>query len=171
MIGGVMVPEIDKELNIAAKALANTTTGPAKTLPIGIGLLPFALRVESVLPVLEKYNPAIVWLFAAKELGDYAEWTTQFRKVCPQSAVWIQVGSATAALTVAQSAKPDALIMQGADAGGHGFERGASIVSLLPETSDVLNANGLGNLPLLASGGIVDARGAAGPSRWGLQVW
>jgi len=123
------------------------------------------------LPVLEKYNPAIVWLFAAKELGDYAEWTTQFRKVCPQSAVWIQVGSATAALTVAQSAKPDALIMQGADAGGHGFERGASIVSLLPETSDVLNANGLGNLPLLASGGIVDARGAAGPPRWGLQVW
>ncbi len=48
MIGGVMVPEIDKELNIAAKALANTTTGPAKTLPIGIGLLPFALRVESI---------------------------------------------------------------------------------------------------------------------------
>ena len=103
----------------------------------------------------------MVWLFAAKEFEDYTTWAAKIRNVCPNSKIWIQTGTVNAAVKIAQSTKPDALVLQGADAGGHGFERGASIVSLLPEATDVFQANSLGHIPLLASGGIADARGAA----------
>lgn len=51
--------------------------------------------------------------------------------------------------------------MQGSDAGGHGWENGASIISLLPEAVDALKENGFGHIPLVAAGGIVDGRGVA----------
>ena len=163
LIGAIGVPDLEKELSVAQAAF-RTSDGDmesSKTLPIGVGLLPFILKMDDVLPVLQKFQPAVIWLFAAKELDDYASWASRIREVCPTSSVWVQVGSVTAALAVAQSTKPDALILQGADAGGHGFERGASIVSLVPEASDELRARNLADIPLLASGGIVDARGAA----------
>ncbi|KIW30704.1 uncharacterized protein PV07_02412 [Cladophialophora immunda] len=160
MIGAIMSDDLEKELGIAADEL-KATAEASHTLPIGVGLLPFIVKAESVLPILKRYQPAVVWLFAAKELDDYATWSAGIRESCPNSRVWIQVGSVSAAVEIAQTAKPDALVMQGADAGGHGFERGASIVSVLPEVADALQAKGLGNIPLLASGGIADARGAA----------
>ncbi|KAJ9605640.1 hypothetical protein H2200_009489 [Cladophialophora chaetospira] len=159
VIGAVMANDLEKELGIAAEALKPTQKGDI--IPIGVGLLPFIVQLDSVLPILQRYRPAVVWLFAAKELTDYSIWAAKIRRVSPESRIWIQTGTVSAALKIAQSAKPDALILQGADAGGHGFERGASIVSLLPEATDVFKANGLDNTPLLASGGIADARGAA----------
>lgn len=103
----------------------------------------------------------MVWLFVPKSLDDYAEWVSAIRKALPDSKIWIQLGSVTAALHVAKIARPDVLCLQGADAGGHGFEKGASIVSLLPEASDALAAEGFSHIPLVASGGIADGRGVA----------
>lgn len=40
-------------------------------------------------------------------------------------------------------------MLHGIDAGGHGFEKGANIVSLLPEAGDTLAANRFGNIPLV----------------------
>jgi nitronate monooxygenase len=159
MVGAIMSSDLEKELAVAQEALRPTQRGDV--LPIGVGLLPFVIKLDPVLVTLQQYQPAVVWLFAAKELEDYAAWAGRIREVSPRSKIWIQTGTVSAALKIAQLAKPDALILQGADAGGHGFERGASIVSLLPEASDMLSANGLGDIPLLASGGIADARGAA----------
>jgi nitronate monooxygenase len=65
------------------------------------------------------------------------------------------------ALDVAKSCKPDVLVIQGADAGGHGLVLSSSIISLLPECSDALNKEGFGHIPLIATGGIVDGRGVA----------
>jgi nitronate monooxygenase len=141
----------------------------SKTLPIGVGLLPFILKIENVLPVLSKFNPAVVWLFAAKELEDYSTWTAEIRKSCPHSQIWIQIGSAAGAVEIAKSCKPDALILQGIDAGGHGFEKGAGIISLLPEAADTLAIQGFGHIPLLAAGGIVDGRGVAAALSLGAQ--
>lgn len=180
-IGAVMdMDELERELKLAKEALSKNSSEASSlpststsTLPVGVGLLPFVLQLDTALPVLEKYPPAVVWLFAAKELDDYAAWTQRLRAALPHTSVWIQVGSASAALRVAQAgtqgsdsfstsqARPDALIVQGSDAGGHGFERGASIVSLIPETIDLLRSNGLSSIPILAAGGIADARGAA----------
>lgn len=168
---------LEQELTLAQERLGSSTTATTATttttLPIGVGLLPFVLKLEAVLPVLQKFQPAVIWLFAAKELADYAEWTRQLHAALPHSSVWIQVGSASAALIVARggsssdanpdpTTQPDALVLQGSDAGGHGFERGASIVSLVPETLDLLHQQSLtSSIPILAAGGISDARGAA----------
>ncbi|KAK5000393.1 hypothetical protein LTR66_000750 [Elasticomyces elasticus] len=138
-------------------------------LPIGVGLLPFVSKLEKALPVLEKFKPAVVWLFAANDFDDYKTWSARVREVTPRSKVWIQVGSVFAAVAVAKSCRPDVLVIQGIDAGGHGFEKGASIISLLPEVADTLAKHGFGDIPLVASGGIVDGRGAAAALALGAQ--
>lgn len=57
-------------------------------------------------------------------------------------------------------------VIQGTDAGGHGLNRGAGIVSLVPETIDALQnlvtSKQIKTMPdIVATGGIAEARGAA----------
>lgn len=129
-------------------------------LPIGVGMLLFITKLDEAIPVLEKHKPAVVWLFAANELGDYEAWTSRIRAGLPKSQVWIQVGSVAAALTIAKNSKPDVMSIQGQDAGGHGFEKGAGVISMVPEIVDALAENGL-NTRLVAAGGISDGRSVA----------
>ena len=128
-------------------------------LPVGVGFLPFVADMDDAVSVLAKHEPAVVWLFAARELDDYTTWADAVRGASPASQVWIQIGSVEAALRVAARAQPNVICVQGSDAGGHGFEKGAGVVSLLPEVSDALVRAGHGSIPLVASGGIVDGRG------------
>lgn len=141
----------------------------SQTLPVGVGLLSFILKVDQPLPLLKKFQPAVIWLFASHELSDYAKWANELRTACPKSQIWIQIGSVGGALEIAKACKPDALVLQGADAGGHGFEKGAGVISLVPEATDVLSKNGFGHIALLCSGGIVDGRGAAAAFTLGAQ--
>ncbi|KAI1379821.1 inosine monophosphate dehydrogenase [Hypoxylon crocopeplum] len=163
MIGSIMdVDALEVKLERARAAFASDPKlGSRSTLPIGCGALAFISDMDRAMPVLEKYKPVILWLFAAKEFDDYGTWARAIRQRSPETKVWIQVGSVTAALQVAKICSPDVLVLQGADAGGHGFERGAGIISLLPEATDVLGANGFGDIPLVAAGGIADGRGVA----------
>ncbi|KAI0459519.1 inosine monophosphate dehydrogenase [Xylaria acuta] len=166
----------------ASSASASAFYQETHVLPIGVGLLLFALKTpDAVLPALRRHPPALLWLFAAPALGDYAVWTTALRAALPPTTkIWIQVGTASAALEVARSSSsssssssaaaavaPDVIVLQGSDAGGHGFARGASLVSLLPETTALFaeeEEKGLSSIPiplLVAAGGIVDGRGVA----------
>jgi nitronate monooxygenase len=149
-----------RELSMAKEIFASTQHAQSEMLPLGVGFLPFILKLESALGVVKEFKPAVVWLFAAKEFDDYAVWAKAVREVSPKSQVWVQAGSVASALQIAERTHPDAICLQGADAGGHGFEKGAGIISLLPETTDALEAAGY-RLPLLASGGIMDGRGVA----------
>lgn len=84
----------------------------------------------------------------------------------PRTKVWMQVGSVKDAVEIARACKPDVLIVQGTDAGGHGLAQGAGIVSLLFEVADAVEALAKGGaaeeMPLLmAAGGIVKGRGVA----------
>jgi len=93
-------------------------------------------------------------------------WTEQTRKAAPRTKVWVQVGSVKDAVEVVRACKPDVLVVQGMDAGGHGLARGAGIVSLLPEVADAVETLAKGGaveeMPLLmAAGGIVERRGVA----------
>ena len=171
LIGGVFdMKALADELEIAtrtfheaAKSLSAEVlerVGDA-TMPLGVGLLPFVSKLDEAIPVIAKYKPRIVWLFAAKEFEDYGSWKAEVRRVSPDTKLWIQVGSVTAAIAVARICEPDVLVMQGSDAGGHGFERGASVISLLPEATDRLTREAFGHIPLMAAGGIVDGRGVA----------
>ena len=129
-------------------------------LPIGVGLLLFITKLDEAIPVLEKYKPAVVWFFAAPNLSDYDAWTSRVRSALPKSQIWIQVGSVVAALTIAKNSKPDVMSVQGQDAGGHGFEKGAGVISMLPEITDALAENGL-KTRLVAAGGITEGRSVA----------
>ena len=75
--------------------------------------------------------------------------------------IWIQIGTVKDAIEVARSCHPDVLVVQGADAGGHGLVQGAGIVTLLPEVADSLRGIGMADIPLVAAGGIVEGRGSA----------
>jgi nitronate monooxygenase len=173
MIGGVAnMEDVRKEIDIAVAALGQTPvagSAAAGTLPIGVGFLLFAMKQEEVVRVVSDYKPAVVWLFASASLDGYAEWVAEIRKASPESKVWIQLGSVAAALHVARTAQPDALCLQGADAGGHGFEKGASVISLVPEATDALAAAGFAHIPLVASGGIVNGRSIAAALALGAQ--
>ncbi|KAF1848800.1 inosine monophosphate dehydrogenase [Cucurbitaria berberidis CBS 394.84] len=171
LVGGLFnMDDLRKELQVVSEALASDPILlSSKTVPVGVGLLPFVLKLDEVLPVIGEFRPAVVWLFAAKSLDDYTAWASAIRNVSPDSKIWIQVGSVSAALHIARTAAPDVFCLQGADAGGHGFEKGAGIISLLPEASDTLAKEGYSHIPLVASGGIVDGRGVAAALALGAQ--
>jgi nitronate monooxygenase len=70
---------------------------------------------------------------------------------------------------VALAVKPDVLVIQGTDAGGHGLAQGAGITSLVPEVIDTVRnlcfsatSGSPAQAPVfLAAGGIAESRGAA----------
>lgn len=175
-IGAVYdMADLDRELSKVASALsASPTFENSRTkeglLPVGVGFLPFAVKVEDALPVIAKWKPHSVWLFAAQEHADYATWAEQIRATTGgKTLLWIQTGSVSAGVEIARLAHPDVLVLQGSDAGGHGFEKGAGIISLLPEAADALADAGFGDIPLVAAGGIADARGVAAALALGAQ--
>ncbi|GAB7358694.1 hypothetical protein MBLNU230_g3923t1 [Neophaeotheca triangularis] len=149
---------LDHELRLANSTLSRTPSGK---LPLGVGLLPIFTTLPAALAVLEPHQPVVVWLFAAAELADYADWARRIRDMCPGTLVFVQIGSVAAALEVVRLCQPDAVCLQGSDAGGHGFEKGASVVALVPEVVDVLAREGYAGVAVLAAGGIVDGRGVA----------
>ncbi|CAG7919334.1 unnamed protein product [Penicillium olsonii] len=148
--------DLTDELELTKKALANIES---QNLPIGLGVIVFGTPMKPWLDLFAKYKPAVAWLsFASAD--ELKEWSVGIRRASPQTRIWIQLGSVSAAVEVAQACRPDALVLQGIDAGGHGHEDGASVVSLIPEVTDTLSELGF-DIPLIAAGGIVDGRGCA----------
>ncbi|KAH6671827.1 hypothetical protein B0J14DRAFT_594481 [Halenospora varia] len=156
---------LDSQLTTAKSSLASTSpdlkTSDPELLPIGVGFLLFASKLDDVVEVVRKHKPAVVWLACPKVIEDFEAWTKGLRGASEKSKIWIQVASVSVALQVAKSCSPDILIMQGSDAGGHGPCPGAGIVSLVPETRDVLDEAGFEKIGICAAGGIVDGRGVA----------
>jgi nitronate monooxygenase len=141
--------------------------GANDTLPIGVGFLNWGADLDVALPLLKKYRPAAVWLFAPHTIDTLVQWTRETRKATDNaSKVWIQVCSVAEALDVARTCEPDVLVIQGVDAGGHGLHQGCSICALLPEAIDALQ-NAVQNrevksMPtILAAGGVMEGRGLA----------
>lgn len=135
-------------------------------LPVGVGFLLWAGEklLQDALPILERYKPAAIWLFAPETLDQLTRWTQECRRVTQhESKIWIQVGTVKEALDVARTCQPDVLVVQGRDAGGHGLEKCAGLFSLLPEVDDTLSSSShilQGPKPtLIAAGGIADGRG------------
>ena len=148
-----------------AKTLLTDTPIQSATpgiLPIGVGFINWGADLDTAIDAFTRYVPAAVWLFAPKENADLEEWSRRIREATAgKTKIWIQIGTVEDALDVAKLCRPDVLVVQGADAGGHGLERGAGIVSLLPEVHDALHAAGMGEISLVAAGGIVEGRGVA----------
>lgn len=64
-------------------------------------------------------------------------------------------------MKAAKSCHPDVFVTQRLDAGGHGLKRGAVVIKLLSEAADASSQANLGDINLMAGGGIVEGRGVA----------
>ncbi|RDK42269.1 oxidoreductase [Aspergillus phoenicis ATCC 13157] len=119
-------------------------------LPVGVGFLSWGADIKVALPLIVRYRPCAVWLFApSNSAANQVPWVEGIRAQTGGSvAIWVQVGS-------------------GSDGGGHGLQHSASIVSLVPEVIDQLSAetsvipNGPIKPKIVAAGGLVDGRGVA----------
>ncbi|KZM21126.1 nitronate monooxygenase [Ascochyta rabiei] len=129
------------------------------TLPLGVGFINWGADLAAALPVVTRFRPAAVWFFAPSSLAALADAASAFRAASPNTRVWVQVGGVAEAEGVVREVRPDVLVVQGTDAGGHGRARGAGLGALMPEVADAVAA--LQDAPVLvAAAGIAEARGA-----------
>ncbi|KAB8244832.1 hypothetical protein BDV35DRAFT_381968 [Aspergillus flavus] len=143
--------------------------GDAPILPVGVGFLNWGASLEIALPLIQKYRPCAIWLFAPKTgVDDLLPWTRAIRSEVPYNVkIWVQLCCLEDAIESTEKLQPDVLVIQGCDAGGHGFARSASIVTLLPEVLDQLKSRkpgptqNIGKPFVVAAGGISDGRGLA----------
>jgi nitronate monooxygenase len=158
LAAGLDASVINSSLSHAAKLL-NHPDASSSPLPVGVGFVLWGSDVTSAAEVVRKFVPAAVWLFSPRQTADLVIWTEKMREASDgKTQIWIQLGSVAAAVEAASLCKPDVIVVQGADAGGHGLARGAGITSLVPEVADTLAREGYGHIPLLAAGGISDGR-------------
>jgi nitronate monooxygenase len=150
--------EFDKATSLVEGSQIDTT---GLTLPIGVGFLIFLTELEGAANAIAKYRPAAILLSCPPEPQVFAVWSKEMRAASPQSRIWIQVPGVTAAVEAARLCVPDVLVLQAADAGGHGCSPGAGLVNLIPETRDALDAAGFPNISIVGAGGIGDGRGVA----------
>ena len=135
--------------------------GGSPMLPVGVGYQMWNGSLPTAAQDVATYKPCAAWLFAPEHgQSQICEWTKALREASPSTQIWLQVGTLWEALGAAKSdAPPDVLVIQGAEAGGHGRTNdGIGFISLLPEVADATRGTGI---PLFAAGGIVDARGVA----------
>lgn len=118
---------------------------------------------ETALPLIAKYRPAAIWLFAPDgDLRPHSKIIPSLKALGHPPIVFVQVGNVAAAREAVQDGA-DVLVTQGVDAGGHQFRQGSGIVSLVPEVRDMLDREFPDRpISIMAAGGIADGRGVAG---------
>ena len=130
-------------------------------LPVGVGFQLWADDINVAVANVERFRPCAAWLFAPREgPKELEDWSRRIRLASPQTQIWIQIGTLGEAKQLLKSSeKPDVVVVQGAEAGGHGrVKDGMGIMTLLPEVVDAMASS---EIPLLAAGGIADGRGVA----------
>ena len=130
-------------------------------LPIGAGFQLWNGDIQTAARAVREHRPCAAWLFAPRKGQDELdEWTNALREAYPDIHIWAQVGTLQEVLDVSKSqSRPNVLVIQGAEAGGHGTAEGAmGLMSLLPEVADSISKT---DILLFAAGGIADGRGVA----------
>ncbi|KAL8997406.1 MAG: hypothetical protein Q9188_006333 [Gyalolechia gomerana] len=161
---GTDVNDLEAHLQEASELIEQEPIEGASTstLPIGVGFINWGADLNTSLQAVKRFRPAAVWFFAPHKNSDLVEWTHAMREATKgETKVWIQVGSVQDAHDAAKLCNPEVIVVQGSDAGGHGLERGAGIVSLFPETADALKEAGFEHVSLIAAGGITEGRGVS----------
>jgi nitronate monooxygenase len=162
LAAGFDLSGLTKDLDEVARLLKESSV-PSHDglLPIGIGFQNWGSDMRLALAAIEKHPPAALWFFAPYQLADLLPLAKEARAATGgRTKIWVQVGTVAEAIEVAHTTKPDVIVVQGSDAGGHGLSHRASIMPLLPEVSDALAKADL-SIPLIAAGGISDGRGVA----------
>lgn len=113
---------------------------------------PFAVNVPLLYPAVEEHMETLMRervpvVFTSA--GSPRKWTEQLKSA---GSVVIHVVSSTAFALKAQAAGVDAVVAEGFEAGGHNGREETTTLCLLPEVVDAVN------IPVIAAGGIHDAR-------------
>lgn len=141
-------------------------TGSSPILPIGFGVQMWNSDLgttENILrEVASTHPPCAAWLFAPRNgQKELDEWSAAIRTASPRTKIWLQLASVEDCAAAARSSTaPDVIVVQGSDAGGHSLVQSAGLMTLLPEVCDMLADMG-SSIPVVAAGGIAEARGAA----------
>jgi nitronate monooxygenase len=113
---------------------------------VGIGFITWSLaKRPELLDLALSHKPCAVML----SFGDPRPFAEKIRQTGAKLICQVQ---SLAITRQALEARPDVLVAQGTEAGGHGGVR--SLFALLPAVKDIA-----GNIPVLAAGGIADRRG------------
>lgn len=151
-LGGAMVPPPALQAMVRA-------TRERTARPFGVDLIGDFVE-DAHIEVLAAERVAVVVFFWTLPRREHVE---RLRRAGTR--VWAQVGSVAEARQAA-ALEVDALIVQGAEAGGHNRAE-ASTFALLPAVRSAVAA-----LPLIAAGGIVDGRGLVAALALGAEaVW
>ncbi|KAE8387658.1 hypothetical protein BDV23DRAFT_186072 [Aspergillus alliaceus] len=126
---------------------------PKPVLPVGVGMIVFGSPAVHWLSLFSEYRPAVAWL-SFRTTDEFRAWAEGIRKASQYTQAWIQVGSVSAALEATQACYPDALVLQGSDAGGHGHAYGASVVSLIV-AGGIMDGRGVAAATMLGAAGVV----------------
>ncbi|KAJ6262602.1 hypothetical protein Dda_3413 [Drechslerella dactyloides] len=155
----------DYKSTLATSPIPNV---PADILPIGFGFLLFGADLSTCVSAISApgCTPAAVWLFAATETSQLKVWADKIRDATAgKTKIWVQVSTVAGALEALELARPDVLVIQGCDAGGHGRYESAGLISFVPEAIDAVTAacaeTGIPLPGFVAAGGIADSRGVA----------
>jgi nitronate monooxygenase len=146
IVGGGYAGTVDAELDLDAEIIR------AKSGKFGVGFITWALeRAPKMLATTLRHSPFCVFL----SFGDPGPFATEIRK---EGALLICQVQFLSQIDAALKAGADAIVVQGAEAGGHGATR--STLPFVPEAADYLKQRSPQTL-LLAAGGIADGRGLA----------
>ena len=132
-------------------------------MPIGVGFQLWNDDLSVAKELVQKNRPCIAWLYAPHDHPrDLITWSEALRSASPATEIWIQIGTVGEVETLVQMPNPpDAIVVQGAEAGGHGrVDDGIGLITLFPEVADLVRASGH-KIALIAAGGIADGRGVA----------
>jgi nitronate monooxygenase len=145
---------------LRASAAFGEKPAPNSQLPVGLAFLLWKDDADAAATAVGQFKPCAVWLYAPRQSWELDEWSRKIRAAAPDTQIWIQIGTVREAKALLQSPeRPDVIVVQGTEAGGHGRARdGMGLMALLPEVADVMATSGI---PLLAAGGIADGRGVA----------
>jgi nitronate monooxygenase len=161
--GGALAAAVSRAggLGVVGGAYAGTVGGEpdlkteialAKSDKFGVGFITWALeRAPKALTKALKHSPFCVFL----SFGDPRPFAAEIREAGALLICQVQFLSQ---IDAALKAGADAIVVQGAEAGGHGATR--STLPFVPEAADYLKQHSPQTL-LVAAGGIADGRGLA----------
>ena len=113
--------------------------------------------------MISEHRPAGVWLAFPPNRECHAELIPALKAAGKPWGlkIFVQVGSVQTAREAVEDGA-DIVVAQGIDAGGHAWARGAGLISLIPEVTDMLaDEFPDSHVQVIAAGGIMDGRGIA----------
>ncbi|KAJ5818771.1 hypothetical protein N7474_004362 [Penicillium riverlandense] len=140
--------------------VSSTLSSGHPLLPVGVGFQLWSDDLDIASTAIKKFKPCAAWLYAPRQNKELDIWSRRIRDASPETQIWIQIGTLDEAKSLLKATeRPDVVVVQGAESGGHGRAKdGMGLITLFPEIADAISST---SIPLVAAGGIADGRGVA----------